>query len=161
MKNTLPGFNDSGAHLTNMAFFDGNLRTLQLAQEDGLDIVARQVRRLTRDPAALFNLDVGTLDLGAQADVVLIDPEALRAYDPEVATVLQHRAIFEHAQMVNRPDGVVTQVIIAGKIAWDGKRYTPVHGRERLGRVLTRRGTVAPGHDDHPDRAEFPKALAG
>lgn len=160
-ENTLPGFNDSGAHLTNMAFFDGNLRTLQLAQEDGLETVTRQVRRLTRDPAALFNLDVGTIELGAQADVVLIDPEALRAYDPETATVLKERKIFRHAQMVNRPDGVVTQVIIAGKIAWDGKRYTPVYGRERLGRVLTRRGTVAPGHDDHPDRAEFPKALAG
>jgi len=160
-ENTLPGFNDSGAHLTNMAFFDGNLRTLQLAQEDGLETVTRQVRRLTRDPAALFNLDVGTLDLGAQADVVLIDPEALRAYDPEASTVMQYREIFRNPQMVNRSDGVVTQVIIAGKIAWDGKRYTPVYGRERMGRVLTRRGTVAPGHDDHPDRAEFPKALAG
>ena len=160
-KDTLPGFNDSGAHLTNMAFFDGNLRTLQLAQEDGLETVTRQVRRLTRDPAALFNLDVGTLDLGAQADVVLIDPEALRAYNPETATVLKERKIFRHAQMVNRSDGVVTQVVIAGKIAWDGKRYTPIYGRDRLGRVLTRCGTVAPGHDDHPDRAEFPKALAG
>ena len=92
-ENTLPGFNDSGAHLTNMAFFDGNLRTLQLAQEDGLETVAKQVRRLTRDPAALFNLDVGTLDLGAQADVILIDPAALRAYDPQAATVMQHRDI--------------------------------------------------------------------
>ena len=91
-ENTLPGFNDSGAHLTNMAFFDGNLRTLQLAQEDGLETVARQVRRLTREPAALFNLDVGTLDLGAQADVILIDPAALKAYDAEAATVMQQNA---------------------------------------------------------------------
>jgi N-acyl-D-aspartate/D-glutamate deacylase len=29
----LPGFNDSGAHITNMAFFDGNLMALKLAQE--------------------------------------------------------------------------------------------------------------------------------
>ena len=42
-ENTLPGFNDSGAHLTNMAFFDGNLRTLRFAQEDGLATVARQM----------------------------------------------------------------------------------------------------------------------
>jgi N-acyl-D-aspartate/D-glutamate deacylase len=33
----LPGFNDSGAHLTNMAFYDGNLRTLKIAQEDGVE----------------------------------------------------------------------------------------------------------------------------
>ena len=161
-ENTLPGFNDSGAHLTNMAFFDGNLRTLQLAQEDGLETVAKQVRRLTRDPAALFNLDVGTLDLGAQADVALIDPTALRAYDPQAATVMQHRDIFENPQMVNRPDGIVTQVIIAGQIAWDGKQYTPVHGRDRLGRVLTRAGSMVPGNDERlEEQPILPEAAAG
>lgn len=35
----LPGFNDSGAHLTNMAFYDGNLRALKLAaQGDEQDV---------------------------------------------------------------------------------------------------------------------------
>ncbi|HBG31278.1 MAG TPA: hypothetical protein DDW98_11720 [Gammaproteobacteria bacterium] len=161
-ENTLPGFNDSGAHLTNMAFFDGNLRTLQLAHEDGLETVAKQVRRLTRDPAALFNLDVGTLDLGAQADVILIDPAALRAYDPQASTVMQHRDIFENVQMVNRSDGVVTQVIIAGQIAWDGKQYTPVHGRDRLGRVLTRAGSMVPGNDERlEEQPILPEAAAG
>jgi N-acyl-D-aspartate/D-glutamate deacylase len=160
-ENALPGFNDSGAHLTNMAFFDGNLRTLKFAQEDGLETVARQVRRLTRDPAALFNLDVGTLDLGAQADVILIDPLALRAYDAQANTVMQHRDIFENAQMVNRSDGVVTQVIIAGQVAWDGLRYTPIYGRQRLGRVLTRAGTIPPGHGDRPAPIELPKMAAG
>ena len=33
----LPGFNDSGAHLTNMAFYDGNLRSLKLAHENNED----------------------------------------------------------------------------------------------------------------------------
>ena len=42
---TLPGFNDSGAHLTNMAFYDGNLRSLKIAQEDGLGKVALAVHR--------------------------------------------------------------------------------------------------------------------
>ena len=45
-KNTLPGFNDSGAHLINLAFFDGNLLTLQIAQKDSLEKVALAVRRL-------------------------------------------------------------------------------------------------------------------
>ena len=35
------------------------------------------VKRLTSEPAAFFGLDVGTLELGDQADIVLIDPEAL------------------------------------------------------------------------------------
>lgn len=141
---TLPGFNDSGAHLTNMAYFDGNLRTLKLAQEDGIEQVSRQVRRLTRDAAELFGLDVGTLELGAQADLVLIDPQALRDYDSEANTTIIEREVFAHPQMVNRSDGVVRKVIIAGKVAWDGKRYTPHFGKKAFGRVLTRKGRPAP-----------------
>jgi N-acyl-D-aspartate/D-glutamate deacylase len=42
-ENTLPGFNDSGAHLINMAFFDGNLMTLKIAQKRDLARVALAV----------------------------------------------------------------------------------------------------------------------
>ncbi|MDY6943815.1 MAG: amidohydrolase family protein [Pseudomonadota bacterium] len=160
-ENTLPGFNDSGAHLTNMAFFDCNLRTLKMAQEDGLEVVSRQVKRLTRDPAELFNLDVGTMEMGAQADLVLIDPEALRQYDSEANTLLKQRKIFNHPQMVNRSDGVVTTVIIAGKVAWDGKRYTKNYGKETFGRVLTRRGVPTPyPHEAVITAAEADKVAA-
>jgi N-acyl-D-aspartate/D-glutamate deacylase len=74
----LPGFNDSGAHITNMAFFDGNLMALKLAQERDEMAVAKVVRRLTAEPAAFFGLDVGTLEIGAQADLVVIDPRRWR-----------------------------------------------------------------------------------
>ena len=71
-ENTLPGFNDSGAHITNMAFFDANLSALKLAKAQGLAMVARLVKRLTREPAQFFGLDVGTLEIGAQADITVI-----------------------------------------------------------------------------------------
>ena len=61
----VPGFNDSGAHLTNMAFYDCNLRALQLASADGDEGVAYMVRRLTRDPAAFFGIPAGRIDPGA------------------------------------------------------------------------------------------------
>ena len=48
----LPGFNDSGAHLINLAFFDGNLLTLKMAAQESLAQVANAVRRLTRDAGA-------------------------------------------------------------------------------------------------------------
>ena len=38
--NTMPGFNDSGAHITNMAFFDANLMSLKLAQQRSLQTVS-------------------------------------------------------------------------------------------------------------------------
>jgi N-acyl-D-aspartate/D-glutamate deacylase len=133
----LPGFNDSGAHLINLAFFDGNLLTLQLAQRHSLEKVAHAVRRLTREPAEFFGVDAGRLDVGAQADVVLVDPEALRSYDTDASRRMVYREIFEHEQLVNRSDGVVTGVFIAGEQVWDGRAFTPALGTRKLGRPLT------------------------
>lgn len=132
----LPGFNDSGAHLTNMAFYDGNLRALQIAQREGERAVAFTVERLTRVPAEFFDVDTGALAPGARADVTLIDPEALAAYDAEANIESLYREDFGHEQLVNRSDGVVSEVIIGGQLAWDGQGYTKVFGKERLGRAL-------------------------
>jgi N-acyl-D-aspartate/D-glutamate deacylase len=133
----LPGFNDSGAHLINLAFFDGNLLTLQVAQRRSLERVAHAVRRLTREPAEFFGVDAGRLDPGAQADVVLVDPEALRTYDTDANRRMVYRDIFEHEQLVNRSDGVVRGVFIAGEQVWDGRAFTAALGTRRLGRPLT------------------------
>lgn len=135
----LPGFNDSGAHLTNMAFYDGNLRMLQFAQEDGIDKVAHAVHRLTREPAEFFGLNAGLLRPGAQADLVVVDPEALRAYDSDGGIRYLWRDIFQAHQLVNRSDGVIVHVMIGGKLAWRDGAYTRSHGRERMGRVLLNR----------------------
>ena len=120
-ENTLPGFNDSGAHITNMAFFDSNLMSLKLAKEQGEDVVAKVVKRLTKDPADTFGLDAGSLAIGARADMVLINPEALDGWEPDQTRKLVYREIFEHEQMVNRPVGIVDSVYISGELAWDGE----------------------------------------
>jgi len=133
---TLPGFNDSGAHLINMAFFDGNLRTLKMAAEDSLELVATAVRRLTREPAKLFALDCGTLETGKQADVILVDPQALKSYDSAANTTMIHRDCFGHPQMVNRSDKVVTHTIIGGKVAWRGDSFDEQFGKQAYGRAL-------------------------
>lgn len=133
---TIPGFNDSGAHLTNMAFYDGNLRTLKMAAEESESLVAYAVKRLTKDAADIFDLDVGTLDIGAQADVLIVNPEAFKTYDPEKQTKMIYREVFEHNQMVNRPEGVVEHVLIAGKFAVKKGELTEALGRERMGRPL-------------------------
>ena len=77
----LPGFNDSGAHLTNMAFYDVNLRSLQLAAQGGDKDVSYMVKRLTKDAADVFGVAGGTVDEGDVADLILIDPEQLANYD--------------------------------------------------------------------------------
>ncbi|HUR42262.1 MAG TPA: amidohydrolase family protein [Verrucomicrobiae bacterium] len=135
----LPGFNDSGAHLTNMAFYDCNLRALRIAQEDGVSQVAHFVHRLTQEPAELFGLDAGVLKVGARADIAVIDPAALARHDGEKQVRYVWRESFGHHQLVNRPEGVVTHVMVGGALAWAGGAYTEVFGREKLGRVLLNR----------------------
>lgn len=135
-ENTLPGFNDSGAHITNMAFFDGNLGALKRAQERDIGTVSRIVQRLTSEPAAFFGLDVGTIAIGAQADIVLIDPKALSQHECDPNRELIYRDIFEHEQMVNRSDGVVSRVFINGRSVWQGTEFASDYGSQTLGRAV-------------------------
>jgi len=135
-KNAMPGFNDSGAHITNMAFFDANLMSLKLAQARSMQTVSTMVKRLTREPAEFFGLDVGTLDIGAQADIVLLDPQALKDWDTNDSRVLEYRELFKHKQMFNRSEGVVKRVLINGEPVWQDGQATSALGGQRLGRAL-------------------------
>ena len=132
----LPGFNDSGAHLTNMAFYDGNLRALKLASDGGDIDVAYMVRRLTRDPARVFGVKGGGIEVGDQADLILIDPSALRRMDHNNTVQRQYREAFQHEQLVNRTDGVVPLVMIAGHPAWHGTSFDNALGLQKMGTVL-------------------------
>jgi N-acyl-D-aspartate/D-glutamate deacylase len=150
---TLPGFNDSGAHLTNLAFYDGNLRTLKFAQEDGAQQVAYAVHRLTQAPAEFFNLNTGILKVGAQADLCVVDPEALARWNPENTYAFVDRPLFESRQVVNRPEGVVKHVMIAGRHAWVDGQATAELGTVTMGRVLR---TL-----DHPAEQKFNAITSG
>ena len=98
--------------------------------------VATMVRRLTREPAEFFGLDVGTLDIDAQADITLIDPDVLMSWDSNNTRRLEYREIFDHEQMVNRPEGVVTRVFIRGHCVWAGGSFKDALGTKVLGRAL-------------------------
>ena len=135
-ENTLPGFNDSGAHITNMAFFDANLMSLKLAKQQDEATVAQMVHRLTRKPAEVFGLDAGSLEIGARADLVLLNPDSLDAWEPDKTRELVHREVFDHAQMVNRSEGIVEQVWIAGTSAWEAGGAAPALGTKPLGQAL-------------------------
>jgi N-acyl-D-aspartate/D-glutamate deacylase len=137
----LPGFNDSGAHLTNMAFYDANLRGLQMAADEGMDVLATHVRRLTSEPARFFGLEgVGTLDAGMRADIAIVDPQALAAWDPDATVEVVYREEFQHEQMVNRPVGIVTDVLVGGTVAFSGGEFAAEVGKEPLGQLLTAAG---------------------
>lgn len=135
-KDAMPGFNDSGAHITNMAFFDTNLMSLKLAQQKSLATVSALVKRLTREPAEFFGLDVGTMEIGDQADLVLIDPQALQNWDSNANREFIYRELFQHNQLVSRSDGVVDCVLIKGIPVWQDGDFTEALGSKPLGRAL-------------------------
>jgi len=137
----LPGFNDSGAHVTNMAYFDCNLRALRIALEDSEATFSHMVGRLTREPAAFFGLDkgpnaVGSLQVGGRADLTLLNPQTLAGYDGEASVQYLYRDVFDCHQLVNRSTGVVNGVYVAGQSVWQGEDFTPAHGTTHLGQAL-------------------------
>ncbi len=78
------------------------------------------VRRLTRDPARVFGVKGGSIEVGDQADLIPVDPSVLRHMDHNNTVKRQYREEFRHEQLVNRTDGVVPLVMIAGHAAWNG-----------------------------------------
>jgi len=139
--NLLPGFNDSGAHLTNMAFYDGNLRALKLASEGGDNDVSYMVKRLTKDVSELFNIDSGTIAIGATADITIVDPTELKSYNGEDHVQRIYRTEFEHEQLVNRSDKIVPLTMINGQKVWTGDTYVAGLNKKKFGRVLTAVGS--------------------
>ena len=133
----LPGFNDSGAHLTNMAFYDGNLRSLKLASKnDDESDVAYMVKRLTKDAADVFGVSGGTIYKNDIADLILIDPHVLQGYDGEQNVRRIFREEYQHEQLVNRSDDVVPMVMIGGKVAFENKCFSEDLGQKTYGRLL-------------------------
>jgi len=137
----LPGFNDSGAHLTNMAFYDVNLRCLKQAASGGDADVSYMVKRLTKDAADVFGVDGGTINEGDVADLILINPETLNQYDGEANVARVHRKEYDHEQLVNRSEGVVPLVMIGGNVAWENDQFSDNLGNKPMGRLL--RGKAA------------------
>jgi N-acyl-D-aspartate/D-glutamate deacylase len=133
---TLPGFNDSGAHARNMAFQDGGLQMLQQVQANaGLMPIEKAIHKLTGQSAEWLGIDAGFLRAGARADVVVIDPVKLPT---GLGPPIEHydERLQGAMRMVKRSDGVVRQVLIGGRIAFENAKFAPEFGRHRFGQLL-------------------------
>jgi N-acyl-D-aspartate/D-glutamate deacylase len=95
------------------------------------------VRRLTKDPAEFFGVKAGEIKQGARADLVLINPEQLARYDTNANRDFIYVPHYDAKCMVNRSDGVVEQVYIAGQRVWESAaKFTKALGSKTLGKVL-------------------------
>ncbi len=134
------GFADSGAHLRNMAFYNFPLLLLKRAkdaqhQAKPFMTVERAVQRLTSEPSEFFDLDAGTVAVGARADIAVIDPNALddALYDYHEAPM---PGMGQLSRMVRRNDRAVTATVIGGRLAFAEGRFSDAFGHERFGRFL-------------------------
>lgn len=60
------------------------------------------VKRLTRDAAKVFRVKGGSIEVGDQADLILVDPQALQQLDHHNTVKRIYRNVFQHDQLVNR-----------------------------------------------------------
>ena len=134
------GFSDAGAHLRNMAFYNYGLCLLQLAARDNAVMAPEKaVWRLTGEIADWFGIDAGRLREGAQADLVLIDPQALRQAKLDAYAEAPFEELGGLPRVVNRSDGVVKAVWINGRLAFENDEPVAALGREGgFGRFLRR-----------------------
>jgi N-acyl-D-aspartate/D-glutamate deacylase len=139
---TLMSFADSGAHLRNMAFYNFPIRMLKQvlsAQRAGTPIMSieRAVFRLTGELGEWFGLDAGTLEVGARADIVVLDPARL---DGRVEKIRMQPWSETHTfpRLVNEGDAA-RHVFIGGvEVVRDGQPLPPL-GKRRTGRFLEAR----------------------
>jgi N-acyl-D-aspartate/D-glutamate deacylase len=132
----LPGFNDSGAHARNMAFQDGGLQMLaQVQAHPDVMSIEKAIHKLTGQSADWLGLDAGSIKPGAWADVIVVDPEKLKT---GLGPPIEHYDERLHGamRMVKRSDGVVRQVFVGGRLAFENGGFVREFGRERFGRLL-------------------------
>lgn len=128
---TLLAFNDSGAHIRNMAFYNSQLRLLKQVRDstaagDPILPLEKAIWKLTGELADWFDLDAGHLAVGARADVAVINPEGLgeQLYAIEEADIEN----LDLRRLVNRSDHAVTATIINGRTAYRQGRFAPELG---------------------------------
>lgn len=132
----LPGFTDAGAHVQSLGYYDGAISLLKQAVATGFMPVERAVSRVTGEPAKWFRLNAGALKEGAKADLLLINPEHLRAPISEQVEI-KDQALDGSIRMVKRgSERIIEGVYINGVLAVRNGEPTESLGEERLGDAL-------------------------
>jgi hypothetical protein len=138
----LPGFTDAGAHVQSLGYYDGAISLLKQAVTTGFMPVEQAVSRVTGEPARWFRLDAGALKVGAKADLLLINPDHLRAPISEQGEI-EDKSLDGAIRMVRRgSERIIEAVYISGVLAVCNGEVTESLGHERLGAVMSLSGPL-------------------
>lgn len=137
----LISFSDAGAHLNNMAFYNFPLKMIKIVQESidkGQPIMPMEkcIWRLTKEQGDWFGIDCGYLAKGKLADLVIINPNKFSAITEKVASeIIEEFGNYE--RLVNRNEGFVTRVLVAGKTIFENDEFVSDYGKsKKYGRFL-------------------------
>ncbi|MGV8945619.1 MAG: N-acyl-D-amino-acid deacylase family protein [Lutibacter sp.] len=137
----LISFSDAGAHLNNMAFYNFPLKMIKIVQESidkGHPIMPMEkcIWRLTKEQGDWFALDCGYLAKGKLADLVIINPNKFSSITENVTSgIIEEFGNYE--RLVNRNEGVVTRVLIAGITIFVEENFVEDYGKsKKYGRFL-------------------------
>jgi dihydroorotase len=76
------------------------------------------IRRLSTNPAELLRVDGGTLETGAPADVVLVDPDRVWTYDPAQGFSKSRNSPWAGKELTGR----VTATVVDGRLVYHHER---------------------------------------
>ncbi len=88
--------------------------TLRAVQRGELKLT-RAIELLTSGPARAFQLDAGTLTVGAPADLTLIDPEARWKFDAKKSSSKSHNSPFDGWEFSGR----VVRTFVGGRVRFE------------------------------------------
>ena len=123
------GLSFGGVEIRRAAFHD---------TADGRRLMTREraVHRLTGELADFLGIDAGRLEVGARADVAVVDPSTL---DDRLDPMAEEEMVGMPGldRLVRRHDGCVPTVIVNGRLAWHDGAFAEGFGdRPGFGRVL-------------------------
>jgi N-acyl-D-aspartate/D-glutamate deacylase len=132
----LPGFTDAGAHVRNLGYYDGALSLLKQAVSTGFISPEAAIHRVTGEPAQWFRLDTGVIKIGAQADLVLLQPEFLNCpISPQVE--IADPVLDGELRMVKRgSEAAIVAVYIKGIAVVSQGIVRDELGKHAIGRLL-------------------------
>ena len=99
----------------------------------------KAVWRLTGEIADWYGIEGGTLKVGAQADIVVLDPKALKATPMDTYAEHPFEVMGGLRRVVNRNDGVIKATLINGQFAFENDQAHPALGvQAQFGRFIPR-----------------------
>jgi N-acyl-D-aspartate/D-glutamate deacylase len=131
-----PGFTDAGAHVRNLGYYDGALSLLKQAVTTGFLSPEAAIHRVTGEPAQWFGLNTGVLKVGAQADLLILNPQELYAeISPMVAIADPH--LDSELRLVKRgSERIIEAVYINGEVVVKAGKVRDWLGKQPGGSLL-------------------------